>query len=167
MRYDDARNFNYPTMAEKSMSWENLDARGLKFAIVVARFNQAITGKLLEGARQALEGAAAESIEVFEVPGAFELAITAKRLASRHRCNAIIALGAVIRGETPHFDYVAAEAARGLQQVALETGCPVAFGVLTTDTYEQAEARAGGKQGNKGHDAAMTAVEMARLLPRL
>jgi 6,7-dimethyl-8-ribityllumazine synthase len=139
-----------------------LDARGLKFAIVVARFNREITGKLLEGARQALESSAAESFEVFHVPGSFELPLAAKMLAGRQRYDALIALGAVIRGETPHFDYVAAEAARGLQQVALETGLPIAFGVLTTDTYEQAEARAGGDRGNKGYDAAMTAIEMAR-----
>jgi 6,7-dimethyl-8-ribityllumazine synthase len=136
------------------------DARGLKFAVVVARFNSAITEKLLEGAREALTKAGAAGIEVFEVPGAFELPLAAKWLA-HGGYNAIIALGAVIRGETPHFDYVAGEAARGLQQVALECNIPVAFGVLTTDTMEQAAARAGGKHGNKGYDAAMTAIEMA------
>ena len=99
---------------------------------------------------------------MFHVPGSFELPLAAKMLAHTHAYHAIIALGAVIRGETPHFDYVAAETARGLQQVALETGLPVAFGVLTTDTEEQAEARAGGASGNKGFDAAMTAIEMAR-----
>src|SRR6266404_5576274 len=148
-------------MSKEPMEWD-LDARGLKFAIVVARFNQAITEKLLEGAREALQKAAAESFEVFHVPGSFELPLAAKMLAHRHCYDAIIALGAVIRGETPHFDYVAGEAARGLQQVALETGLPIAFGVLTTNTYEQAESRAGGRAGNKGHDAAMTAIEMAR-----
>lgn len=137
------------------------DARGLKFAVVVARFNSAITEKLLEGAREALTQAGADGIEVFHVPGAFELPLAAKWLA-HGGYSAIIALGAVIRGETPHFDFVAGEAARGLQQVALECNIPVAFGVLTTDTLEQAEARAGGKHGNKGHDAAMTAIEMAR-----
>jgi 6,7-dimethyl-8-ribityllumazine synthase len=104
--------------------------------------------------------AGADAVDVFQVPGAFELPLAAKRLSKTY--HAIIALGAVIRGETPHFEYVAAEAARGLQQVALENDVPVAFGVLTTDTYEQAAARAGGANGNKGYDAAMTAVEMAR-----
>ena len=137
------------------------DAKGLKFAIVVARFNSAITEKLLEGAREALTKAGADGIEVFHVPGAFELPLAAKWLA-HGGFSGIIALGAVIRGETPHFDFVAGEAARGLQQVALECNIPVAFGVLTTDTLEQAEARAGGKHGNKGHDAAMTAIEMSR-----
>lgn len=137
------------------------DARGLKFAVVVARFNSGITEKLLQGAREALTKAGADGIEVFHVPGAFELPLAAKWLA-HGGYSAIIALGAVIRGETPHFDFVAGEAARGLQQVALECSIPVAFGVLTTDTMEQAEARAGGKHGNKGHDAAMTAIEMAR-----
>jgi 6,7-dimethyl-8-ribityllumazine synthase len=136
------------------------DARGLKFAVVVARFNSAITDKLLEGAREALTKAGAAGIEVFSVPGAFELPLAAKWLA-HGGYSAIIALGAVIRGETPHFDFVAGEAARGLQQVALECNIPVAFGVLTTDNIEQAEARAGGKHGNKGYDAAMTAIEMA------
>jgi 6,7-dimethyl-8-ribityllumazine synthase len=127
----------------------------------VARFNSAITEKLLDGARKALAEAKAEGFDVFYVPGAFELPLAAKLLAQTHRYHAIIALGAVIRGDTPHFDYVAGEAARGLQQVALETGLPVAFGVLTTDTFEQAEARTGGARGNKGSDAAMTAAEMA------
>ena len=136
------------------------DARGLKFAVVVARFNSAITEKLLEGAREALTKADAAGIEVFHVPGAFELPLAAKWLA-HGGYSAIIALGAVIRGETPHFDFVAGEAARGLQQVALECSIPVAFGVLTTDTLEQAAARAGGEHGNKGYDAAMTAIEMA------
>ncbi len=137
----------------------NTDARGLKFAIVVARFNSGITGRLLEGAREALTKAGA-SVEIFQVPGAFELPLAAKRLASAF--DGIVALGAVIRGETPHFDYVAGAAAHGLQQVALETGKPVSFGVLTTNTLAEAEARAGGAHGNKGYDAAMTAIEMAR-----
>jgi 6,7-dimethyl-8-ribityllumazine synthase len=152
-------------MSKQPMEWtlgSSGDARGLKFAIVVARFNSQITSKLLEGARTALEQASAERFEVFYVPGSFELPLAAKMLALKQEYDAIIALGAVIRGETPHFDYVAGEAARGLQQVALEFGIPVAFGVLTTNTQEQAEARAGGSAGNKGHDAAMTAIEMAR-----
>jgi 6,7-dimethyl-8-ribityllumazine synthase len=137
-----------------------LEAKGLRFAVVVARFNASITRKLLEGALGALAGA--DAIEVYEVPGAFELPFAAKKLAQKSGYHAVVALGCVIRGDTPHFDYVAGEAARGLQQVALETGVPVAFGVLTTDTTEQAEARAGGAVGNKGYDAAMTAIEMAR-----
>ncbi|HEY7337263.1 MAG TPA: 6,7-dimethyl-8-ribityllumazine synthase [Bryobacteraceae bacterium] len=147
-------------MSQETQRW-SADARGLKFAIVVARFNSAITGALLTGAKEALEGAGAAGFDVFHVPGSFELPLAAKLLAERRTYDAIVALGAVIRGETPHFDFVAAEAARGLQQVTLETGVPIAFGVLTTDTVEQAESRAGGKRGNKGHDAAMTAIEMA------
>ena len=138
----------------------SVDARGLKFAIVVARFNSNITDKLLEGAQEGLAKALASDIAVFYVPGAFELPLAAQKLAKSY--DGIVALGAVIRGETPHFDYVCDAAARGLLQVSLETGTPVSFGVLTTDTLEQAEARAGGKHGNKGYDAAMTAVEMAR-----
>jgi 6,7-dimethyl-8-ribityllumazine synthase len=148
-------------MSDQQMKW-NGDARGLKFAIVAARFNGAITERLLDGARDALKRAEADKFDEFLVPGAFELPLAAKKLAQSGGYDGIIALGAVIRGETPHFDYVAGEAARGLQQVALETGVPVAFGVLTTDTLEQAEARAGGPHGNKGYDAARTAVEMAR-----
>jgi len=136
-----------------------IQAQGLKVAVVVARFNSKITDKLLEGAREAITKSGA-AMEVFNVPGAFELPLAARRLAQKF--DAVVALGAVIRGETPHFDYVAGEAARGLQQVALEADVPVAFGVLTTDTVEQAEARAGGVHGNKGFDAAMTAIEMAR-----
>jgi 6,7-dimethyl-8-ribityllumazine synthase len=149
-------------MSADSLNWQQLNANGLNFAILVARFNSAITEKLLAGAREALTKAGAKSQEVFYVPGAFELPFAAKKLAERGDFDAIVALGAVIRGETPHFDYVAGEAARGLQQAALETGVPIAFGVLTTDNQEQAEARAGGAAGNKGFDAAMTAVEMAR-----
>jgi 6,7-dimethyl-8-ribityllumazine synthase len=145
---------NYPTMSEDSLNWSDFDATGLRFAIVVARFNSMITEKLLDGAREAL---AKTQFDVFRVPGAFELPLAAKMLAQTHRYHGIIALGAVIRGGTPHFDYVAGETARGLQTVALETGIPVSFGVLTTDTMAQAEARS-----NKGFDAAMTALEMAR-----
>lgn len=132
----------------------------MKVAIVVARFNEHITGKLMEGAQKALADAKADVVDVFFVPGAYELPFAAKKLSPRYQ--AIVALGAVIRGDTPHFDYVAGECARGLQQVMLETGVPVAFGVLTTDTLEQAQARAGGALGNKGYDAAMTVIEMAQ-----
>jgi 6,7-dimethyl-8-ribityllumazine synthase len=150
---------NYPTMSADSLNWSDFDATGLRFAIVVARFNSAITEKLLDGAREALVKA---QVDVFHVPGAFELPLAAKMLAQTHRYHGIVALGAVIRGDTPHFDYVAGEAARGLQDAALQTGIPIAFGVLTTDTLAQAESRTGGKDGNKGFDAAMTAIEMAR-----
>jgi 6,7-dimethyl-8-ribityllumazine synthase len=152
-------------MSAESVSWnEGLpgDARGLKFAIVVARFHTAITEAMLSCARRALEDAGADALEIFHVPGAFELPLAVKLLAQRRAYHAIVALGAVIRGETPHFDLVAAEAARGLQQVALETGVPVAFGVLTTDTLPQAQARI-----SKGRDAALTAIEMARLAAAL
>ncbi len=149
-------------MSADSPNFQKLDASGLDFAILVARFNGAITEKLLAGAREALTKCGAKSQQVFYVPGAFELPFAAKKLAERGGFHAIVALGAVIRGGTPHFDYVAGEAARGLQQVGLETGVPVIFGVLTTDNWEQAEARAGGAAGNKGFDAAMTAIEMAR-----
>lgn len=138
----------------------SLDARGLRFAIVVGRFNSFITERLLEGALDALRrsGADAAAVEVVRVPGSWEIPLTLRTLAAQRRHDALIALSAVIRGDTPHFDYVAGEAARGLQQVALETGLPVAFGVLTTENVEQAEARA-----DKGFDAAMTAIEMARV----
>ena len=152
---------NYPTMSADSLNWNEFDATGLRFAIVVARFNSAITDKLLAGACDALLKAGAQHHDVFRVPGAFELPLAAKMLANTHRYHGVIALGAVIRGDTPHFDYVAGEAARGLQNAALETGIPISFGVLTTDTLAQAESRTGGKDGNKGFDAAMTAIEMA------
>jgi len=146
---------------------ENLDARGLKFAVVCARFNSFVTDRLLEGALDALKRAGATAIEVVKVPGAWELPLAAKTLAERKKPDAIIALGAVIRGDTPHFDYVAGQAASGLMAVQLETGIPVSFGVLTTNTAEQATDRAGGKDGNKGYDAAVTAIEMADLVLRL
>ena len=149
-------------MSADSLNWQHLDATGLNFAILVARFNSAITEKLLDGAREAFTKAGAKSQQVFYVPGAFELPFAAKKLAERGGFDAIVALGAVIRGGTPHFEYVAGEAARGLQQAGLDSGVPVIFGVLTTDNWEQAEARAGGAAGNKGFDAAMTAIEMAR-----
>jgi 6,7-dimethyl-8-ribityllumazine synthase len=147
----------------------NLDASGQKFAIVVSRFNSFITDRLLSGALDALKrsGAPPDSIEIVKVPGSWELPLTAKTLAATNRYAAIIALGAVIRGETPHFDHVANQASSGLAAVALESRVPVAFGVLTTNTVEQAIDRAGGKSGNKGYDAAITAIEMADLLRRL
>lgn len=147
---------------------QNLDARGLKFAVLCARFNGEVTDRLLAGALDALKrsGAADPDIEVSKVPGSWELPIAAQAAAAKQP-DAIVALGAVIRGDTPHFDYVAGETARGLMAVQIETGIPVAFGVLTTDTVQQAADRAGGKDGNKGYDAALTAIEMANLLRRL
>lgn len=149
---------------------QNLDARGLKFAVLRARFNAEITERLLSAALDALRrsGATDPDISVAEVPGSWELPMAAKAAATyAKKLDAIIALGAVIRGDTPHFDYVAGETARGLMTVQLETGIPVAFGVLTTDTVQQAADRAGGKDGNKGYDAALTAIEMANLVRRL
>jgi 6,7-dimethyl-8-ribityllumazine synthase len=145
------------------------DARGLKFAVVVARFNGFITDRLLAGALDALArmGGATDDVDVVKVPGAWELPVIVKALAEKGRYDAMIALGAVIRGETPHFDYVAGEATSGIARVSLETGVPVAMGVLTTNTVEQAIDRAGAKSGNKGFDAAMTAIEMASLRRRL
>ena len=146
-----------------------LTAAGLKFAIVVGRFNSFITERLLAGAMDALTrtGADAGQIDTVRVPGAWEIALVAAELARQHRYDAIICLSAVIRGETPHFDYVAGEAAKGIAHAAAETGVPVAFGVVTANTMEQAIDRAGGKSGNKGFDAAMTAVEMAHLMRAL
>jgi 6,7-dimethyl-8-ribityllumazine synthase len=146
-----------------------LEAQGLKFAILVSRFNSFITDRLLAGALDALSrsGCDPEDIEVVKVPGSWEMPVVAAELARQKRHDGIICLGAVIRGETPHFDYVAGEAAKGLGQVALQTGVPIAFGVLTTNTLEQAIDRAGAKSGNKGFDAAMTAIEMGRLMRTL
>lgn len=147
----------------------NFDSRGLRFAIVVARFNSLITERLLEGALDAIRrtGGDVEALDIVRVPGSWELPLTVSTLASQKRHDAIIALGVVIRGDTPHFDYVAGEAAKGLALVPVNTGIPVAFGVLTTNTVEQALDRAGVKSGNKGFDAAMTAIEMATLLKQL
>jgi len=146
-----------------------LAAGGLRFAIIVSRFNSFITERLLAGALDALTrtGCDPEAIDIIKVPGSWEVPLVASELAKQHRHNAIICLSAVIRGETPHFDYVAAEAAKGIAHAAAESGVPVAFGVLTTNTLEQAIDRAGAKGGNKGFDAAITAVEMANLLRTL
>jgi 6,7-dimethyl-8-ribityllumazine synthase len=143
--------------------------RGRTIAVAAARFNEAVTGRLVEGALDALtrHGVALEAIDVVWVPGAWELPAAVRRLLAADRYHAVVALGAVIRGETPHFDYVAGEAARGLQQAVAEFETPVALGVLTCDTMEQAMARAGGAHGNKGWDAAMAALEMADLFDRL
>ncbi len=144
-------------------------ATGLKLAIVVARFNQFITDRLLEGATDAFvrHGGGPQDLEVVRVPGAFELPLAVRRLAESGRYDAVVALGAVIRGDTPHFDYVSSAATSGLAAVMNETGVPVGFGVLTTNTVEQAVDRAGAKAGNKGAEATMTAIEMANLLKTL
>lgn len=146
-----------------------LQAKGLKFAIVVSRFNDFITGKLLDGAVDALlrHGAKDEDIDVVKVPGAFEIPLIAKKLASKSAYNAVICLGTVIRGATPHFDYVASEVSKGIASASLDTGIPIAFGVITSDTIEQAVERAGTKSGNKGFDAAITAIEMAQIMKKL
>jgi 6,7-dimethyl-8-ribityllumazine synthase len=144
-------------------------ARDLRFAFVAARFNDFVVEPLIRGAIDALKrhGSSEKQIEIVRVPGAFDIPIVARKLALSRRYDALIALGAVVRGQTPHFDYVAGECASGLARIALESGIPIAFGVLTTDTMEQAVDRAGGKAGNKGADAALAAIEMANLLRRL
>lgn len=141
-------------------------AEGLKFGIVVSRFNEFITGKLLEGAMDALvrHGADEESISIAWVPGTFEIPIVTQKMAKSGKYDAVICLGALIRGATPHFDYLAAEVTKGIAQIGLQSGVPCVYGVITTDTIEQAIERAGTKVGNKGFDAAETAIEMANVL---
>jgi len=145
----------------------SLDAANLRIAVVVSRFNEFVTEQLATGALEVLEkhGCLHENIDFVKVPGAWELPIAAQAVA--HRCDAIVALGAVVRGDTPHFEYIAAAAADGLRDVSLKTGVPVAFGVLTTDDLQQAMDRAGGKHGNKGSEAAEVAIELANLLHQL
>jgi 6,7-dimethyl-8-ribityllumazine synthase len=147
----------------------DLIARDLRVAIVAARFNDAIVDVLIRGAVDTLlrHGASEKQIEIIRVPGAYDLPLVVKRVAAAKRCDAVVALGAVIRGATPHFDLVAGQCAAGLARAQEETGVPVAFGVLTTDTIEQAVERAGTKAGNKGSDAALCALELANLLRRL
>lgn len=139
--------------------------KGAKFAVVASRFNHFVVDRLVEGALDALvrHGAESQNVTVVRVPGAWELPVAVRRIARSRKVDAVIALGAVIRGSTPHFDYVAGEAAKGIGAVAAEGGVPVAFGVLTTETVEQAVERAGTKQGNKGWDAALSAIEMVAL----
>ncbi len=146
-----------------------LDASGLKIGLIVSRFNSFITDRLVEGAQDALlrHGAAEQDIDIIRAPGAFEIPLVAKKAAAAGRYDALICLGAVIRGSTPHFDYVADEVSKGVAHVGLDAGLPVIFGVLTTDTIEQAIERAGTKAGNKGFEAAMSAIEMADLLKKL
>ncbi|MDI6872928.1 6,7-dimethyl-8-ribityllumazine synthase [Candidatus Solincola sp.] len=147
----------------------HLVARGLRFAIVVSRFNEFISTRLLDGALDALKrhDADMDLVDVAWVPGSFEIPLVASRLAESGRYDAIICLGAVIRGSTPHFEYVAAEVSKGIARVNLEKGVPAAFGIITADSIEQAVERAGAKQGNKGWQAALTAVEMANLLKEI
>lgn len=146
-----------------------LIAKNNKYGIVIGRFNEFIGGKLLTGALDALKrhGVSEENIEIAWVPGAFEMPLTAKKMAVSGKYSAVICLGAVIKGATPHFDYVSSEVSKGIANVSLETGLPVIFGVLTTDTIEQAIERAGTKAGNKGYDAAITAIEMVNLFDEL
>jgi 6,7-dimethyl-8-ribityllumazine synthase len=147
----------------------NYDAAGLRFGLVVGRFNEVVTSKLLEGALDCLRrhGASEDALTVVWVPGSFEIPLAADRLIARGGMDAVVCLGTVIRGATSHFDYVAGEAAKGIAQVGLKTGVPMLFGVLTTDTLEQALERAGSKAGNKGWEAALGAIEMANVCRRL
>jgi 6,7-dimethyl-8-ribityllumazine synthase len=146
-----------------------LQAKGLKFAIIVSRFNEFITNKLLDGAIDALQrhGASEQNIDLIKVPGSFEIPLIAKKIAGKKSYDAVICLGTIIRGATPHFEYVASEAAKGISTASMETGVPIAFGVITADTIEQSVERAGTKSGNKGWDAALVAIEMAQLLKKL
>lgn len=147
----------------------NLNAENLKFGIAVSRFNDFITSHLVNGAVDALvrHGASEDDIDIVKVPGAFEIPPAAKKLCARNKYDAVICLGAIIRGATPHFNYVAAEASKGVGAVAMEASIPVLYGILTTDTIEQAVERAGTKSGNKGWETAMAAVEMANLYKKL
>ena len=147
----------------------HLSAAGLRFGIVVSRFNEFITGKLLGGAQDAVRrhGGDLDNVDVAWVPGAFEVPLVAQKMAASGRYDAVICLGAVIRGSTPHFDYVASEASKGVAQAMMKSSVPIAFGILTTDTIEQAIERAGTKAGNKGFEAAAGAIEMANLMKAL
>jgi len=153
-------------MAEIIRHEGDLNASGKRFALVVSRYNEFFASRLLNGAQDCLlrHGASAEDLEVFRVPGSFELPLVAKRAAETGRFHAVVCLGAVIRGQTSHFDFVAAEAAKGVSRVGLETGVPTIFGVITTETIEQAVDRSGARAGNRGAEAALAAIEMANLL---
>ncbi len=144
----------------------NLDAKGFKFGIIVSRFNSFICDRLLEGSLDTLNrhGADVDTVQVVKVPGAFEIPLMAKKMATSGKYDAVICLGAVIRGGTPHFEYVSSEVTKGVASVSLDSGVPIAFGVLTTDSVEQAIERAGTKAGNKGVEATMSAIEMVNLL---
>ena len=153
-------------MGEYAAPAESVDGSGMRFGIVVSRFNEDITGPLLEGAQRtfAAAGVAEDAVTLVTVPGAFELPLVAQHLARGGTVDGVVCLGAVIRGDTPHFEYVAGEAARGLQAAALATGVPIVFGVLTVNTHAQAVDRVGGSEGHKGEEAAATALEMVQLL---
>lgn len=142
-----------------------LNAEGFRFALVASRWNDFLTARLLEGALDALErlGADDRAVEVFKVPGSFEIPLLARKLAASSKYDAVVCLGTIIRGQTPHFEYVAGEVAKGIAQAGMETGVPVVFGIVTADTLEQAIDRAGVKAGNKGFEAAMSAVELVNL----
>jgi len=146
-----------------------LQAKGLKFGIIVSRFNDFITSRLVDGAVDALlrHGADDKDITVVRVPGSFEIPMIARRMALKGLYHAVICLGTVIRGATPHFEYVAAEVSKGIASASMETGVPISFGIITSDTIEQAIERAGSKSGNKGWDAAVTAIEMAQVIKKL
>jgi 6,7-dimethyl-8-ribityllumazine synthase len=147
----------------------NLIGKGLKFGVVVSRFNEFFSGKLLEGAKDAFarHGVLESDVDVAWTPGSFEIPLIAQKMAESNKYDAVICLGAVIRGGTPHFDYIAAEVSKGVANTSLKTGVPVIFGVITTDTLEQAIERSGTKAGNKGFDAAVSAIEMANLVKAL
>ena len=146
-----------------------LDGKGKRFAVVVSRFNEFITSRLLAGAEDRFrrQGVADDAVDVFWVPGSFEIPITARKLAEGGRYDAVVCLGAVVRGQTPHFEYIASQVAKGVANVAMSTGVPTIFGVITADTLEQAIERAGTKAGNKGADAAESAIEMASLFHQM
>ena len=156
-------------MGSSTVHQGSLNASGKRFALVVSRYNEFISSRLLAGAEDCLlrHGAQAEDVEIFRVPGSFEAPPVAKRLAQSGKFHAVICLGAIIRGETPHFDFVAAEAAKGVARVALEEGVPTIFGIVTTETIEQAIDRAGARAGNRGAEAALAAIEMANLMEEL
>lgn len=147
----------------------NFSGKGKKFAIVLSRFNSFLTERLLEGALDCLNrhDVNKDNIEIIKVPGAFEIPLICKKIAEKNDIEAIIALGAVIRGDTPHFDFIASEVSKGLAKVSLDTGLPISFGILTTDTIEQAEVRSGAKGTNKGFEAAMTALEMINIIEKI
>jgi len=153
-------------MAEMKRHEGNLNAAGKRFALIVSRYNEFFASRLLSGAEDCLlrHGAAPQDVEVFRVPGSFELPLVAKKVADTGRFDALVCLGAVLRGQTPHFDFVAAEAAKGVARVSLETEVPTIFGVITTETIEQAVDRSGARAGNRGAEAALAAIEMANLL---
>ncbi|HYM16377.1 MAG TPA: 6,7-dimethyl-8-ribityllumazine synthase [Dehalococcoidia bacterium] len=157
-------------MPKGGLSFEGgLDASGLRVAVVIARFNAHVTGALYDGCREELlgRGLAAAALTTVEVPGCFELPVVAKQLAASGSYDAVVCIGAVIRGDTPHFEYVASGTANGIQRAALDTGVPVIFGVLTTDTEAQALERIGGSEGHKGREAALTAIEMAHTMAHI